>query len=131
MVKKVIAREGLIIIALILLSIVCFKLESWQSKDFDREGRRILNSTEIEKFNLFKPAQRKVEGFDPYTAIPASKPTYKLSQVTAEGFDPATAPKSVDTTPSREEYEAMAKEELLNRAGFSNLHSHLEFGTFQ
>jgi hypothetical protein len=91
LVKKIVAREGLIIIGLILMSVLCFQLESWKPKDFDDDGKRVLTKKEIEQFNLFQPDQRKTQGFDPYTAIPVQKPTFKLSQVTAPDFDPSTA----------------------------------------
>ncbi len=123
--KKIIAREGLIIIVLILASTVCFQLGSPFSKNFDKNGRRILSKKEVEKFSLFIADVRKVEGFDPDTAIPAQKTTFKLSQVTSEGFDPSTAKPTVDTSPTRQEYQMLAEEELLNRAGFAEAENHI------
>ena len=98
--KRVIAREGLIILALALLAMVCFRLDSWASKAFDHKGKRMLTSQEIEKYELFKPAHRNTQGFDPFTAIP------------------------VESKLSREDYKELAKEELLNRVGFTNVASH-------
>lgn len=121
-VKKIVAREGLIIIGLILMSVLCFQLESWKPKDFDDDGKRVLTKKEIEQFNLFQPDQRKTQGFDPYTAIPVQKPTFKLSQVTAPDFDPSTA-KPIQPLP-REDYEELAKKELLNRKGFAQSGGH-------
>lgn len=102
-VKQVIAREGLILIALVLLAMTCFQLDSWMSKAFDRHGKRMLSPKEIEKHELFKPAHRNTQGFDSLTAIP------------------------VESKLSREDYKEFSKEELLNRAGFTNIHSHFMF----
>lgn|GEM_PF-1468227 len=99
--KKIIAREGLIIIILLLLSGISLMLNSLQAKRFDSKGNVYLKDDDIRRYSLFIPEKRQEStGFDVSAAIP------------------------VDTSLSRDDYVALAKQELLNRSGFNNVEWH-------
>ena len=95
-IKKIVAREGLIIIVLLCVAGLCFMFEGLQSKRFDTKGNVYLTDKDIHRYNLFIPTEKqKQSGFDKFTAIPE------------------------DSVLSRDDYIALAKEELLNRCGFN------------
>lgn len=97
-IKKIIAREGLIIIILLAIAGLSLMLDTLQSKRFDSKGNIYMNDDNIKRYNLFIPEKtQKPSGFDMLTAIP------------------------IDTSLSREDYIALAKKELLNRSRFSNI----------
>lgn len=97
-IKKTIAREGLIIIILLVIAGLSLMLNTLQAKRFDSKGNVHMNDDNIKRYNLFIPEKtQKPSGFDMLTAIP------------------------IDTSLSREDYIALAKKELLNRSGFSNI----------
>ena len=94
-IRRIIAREGLIIIAIALVASICLILDNLQSKKYNH---RSLDAKKIEQYNLFVPdTNQKPEGFDPSRAIP------------------------VDTSLSRVDFQILAKKELLNRNGFSTI----------
>jgi hypothetical protein len=96
-IKKIVAREGLIIVSIIFVASICLMLDSLQSKKFNISGHRWLNTKKVEQYNLFKPDKnQKPEGFDLSTAIP------------------------VDSSLTRDEYQTLAKQQLLNNNGFDN-----------
>ncbi len=100
-IKKIIAREGLVIVILLAVSGLSLLLNTLQSKKFDRNNNVCLKDTDIQKYNLFiSQEEKKSSGFDISTAIPE------------------------DTSLSRDDYIALAKQELLNRSGFNNIEWH-------
>jgi len=102
-IKKIIAREGLIIISILSLSGLSLALNGIQAKGFEGGYRKIPYS-KVKKYDLFilgeasqKPEERLQKGdlkFDPRTAI------------------------LVDSPVTNDEYASFAKETLLNRRGF-------------
>ena len=90
-IKRFIAREGLILIVCASLAFLFFWLAGWQSR------KDVLSQKEIERYRIFQPEQRQTEGFDHLTAIPA------------------------DSKVTRQDYEDLAKKELLRRFGYKQL----------
>ena len=100
-IKRIIAREGLVIVILLVVSGVSLMLNALQSRKFDSKGNVYLKDADIQKYGLFIPQEEKQSsGFEISTAIPA------------------------DTSLSRNDYIALAKQELLNRSGFNNVEWH-------
>ncbi len=95
-VRKIVAREGLIIIILLCVAGLCFMFEGLQSSRFDAKGNAYLTDKDIKRYNLFIPTEKqKDSAFDNFTAMP------------------------VDSVLSRDDYIKLAKEELLSRCGFN------------
>lgn len=96
--KKIIAREGLVIIGLIIVSLLFIYLDKQQSKKFSPDGYRYISSKEVDKYNLFVENQEsKPDKINIYSAIPAN------------------------SILNRDDYEILAKKVLLRRNNFKNI----------
>jgi len=96
-IKKIISREGLIILVILLLFGIYFWLWDIEVNKFDGYKRK-LSHDEVQRYNLYIPRVIKTQSFDILNSIP------------------------VDSLLSREQYKLIAKAELLARHGFRNPH---------